>query len=108
MTHFIKSWPGDFELVANGRKTHEIRNCSDRKFAEGDDVVFMEWNPAVYEAALNDHSMAELDVIRKAAEQKAFTGHRILRKIGYVSVPGSWGLPDNICVFTVKPYGQTT
>lgn len=108
MTHLLKTWPGEWESVASGRKTHEVRNCVDRKFVEGDDLILAEWNPAIYHAALGDHGMADEDVVKKAAEQKAFTGRRLLRKVGYVSVAGSWGLPDNLCVFTIHNYGITT
>jgi len=100
MTHHLKSWPGEFAQVQSGAKCHEIRNCDDREFTKGDDVVLREWNPAVYEEN-------EPCVGREAAEKRAYTGREVLRRITYVSKAGSWGLPSNICVFSIKPYERT-
>lgn len=89
MTHTLKIWPGNYDAVSSGDKTHEIRNCSDRTFTKGDIVLFKDWMPKV--------------------DEKGFTGQGeytarspLLRKITYVSKPGSWGLPPNICVFSFK------
>lgn len=88
MTHTLKIWPGSFEAVASGAKTHEIRRQDDRTFNVGDDLILREWEPEVSEHGPTGNG--------------AFTGRRILRKITYVSIPGSWGLPDNLCVFSMK------
>jgi ASC-1-like (ASCH) protein len=103
MTHFLKTWPPSFELIRVGRKTHEIRSCDDRKFTEGDDVVLMEWDPARYEAMMEALKTDPDQVkVEKEATRLAFTGNNMLRKVGAVSVAGSWGLPLNICVFSVR------
>lgn len=97
MTHFLKSWPGEFEAVQTGIKSHEVRTCVDREFVKGDDVVLREWNPAVFEE--NKSNIGE-----EAAEKRAYTGRQILRRITYVTKAASWGLPNNICVFSIQPY----
>lgn len=102
MTHFLKVWPGSFEAVILGTKRHDIRRCDDRKFLVNDFVVLEEWNPAIYMESLKNSQ--EHDPVKAQAEatKAAYTGRRILRIISYVSVAGSWGLPSNICVFTIK------
>lgn len=43
--HDLKSWPGDFEAVAVGRKTAEVRRCDDRDFRVGDVLRLREYDP---------------------------------------------------------------
>ena len=88
MTHYLKVWPGSFEAIQVGKKRHEIRDTSDRVFTEGDSVVLQEWEPEVkeYGPTGNGH----------------YTGRAILRTITYVSKAGSWGLPPNLCVFSIR------
>jgi hypothetical protein len=90
MTHTLKIWPGSFEAVTEGRKRHEIRDCSDREFTKGDTVILREWVPT--------------DATKEGVRDGRFTGRSLMRKISYISVPGSWGLPhdSNICVFTIE------
>lgn len=88
MTHTLKSWPGEFEAQASGDKKHEIRDCTDRKFAKGDDVILQEWVPAVSESGPTGGGH--------------YTKRALLRKITYVNVAGSWGLPPNLCVFSTE------
>lgn len=95
MTHNLKIWPGSYEAIAAGAKHHDIRKCDDRTFAVGDSIIFREWNLQVYENMLDFRTKEE-------AEKAAYTGRTILRKISYISVEGSWGLPKGICVFSIK------
>lgn len=88
MIHHLKIWPGSFEAVMSGAKTHEIRDCSDRKFLVNDFVLLREWTPEVDSNGPTGNG--------------AYTERQSLRQITYVSVPGSWGLPDNLCVFSIK------
>ena len=88
MTHILKIWPGSFQAVAKGIKTHEIRKC-DRDFKVGDCVVFREFVPdGTYDVAT-----------RKANGH--LTNAVIIRRITYVTPGGSWGLPDDLCVFSI-------
>ena len=63
-------------------------------------MVLREWNPAVFEEN-------EPNIGKEAAEKRAYTGRQILRRITYVTKAGSWGLPPNICAFSIKPYETT-
>ena len=44
--HHLKLWPEFYEPVADRQKTFELRK-NDRGFAEGDKIVFREWNPEI-------------------------------------------------------------
>lgn len=106
MTHYLKSWPGSFYAVADGRKKHEIRKA-DRPFAVGDSLVIEEWNPAVFESAMKEHVITEMpepkvEQIKQEAITRAYTGRRILRKITYISLAGSWNLPADICILSIQ------
>lgn len=108
MTHDLKSWPGSFDAVASGAKKHEIRKA-DRPFAVGDDLVLREWNLAAFEAIVNERMAsggvahdAQIDQMKKDASARAYTGRTLLRKITYISIPGSWGLPDDICILSIE------
>lgn len=45
MIHELKIWPEYYERVADGTKTFEIRDNSDRGFQTGDIVRLLEFNP---------------------------------------------------------------
>lgn len=84
MTHHLKIWPGEFEAVRSGRKTHELRKA-DRAFAVGDLVILEEWIPTGEDLS-----------------EGRFTGRSILRKITYITLGGSWGLADDLCVLSIQ------
>jgi hypothetical protein len=84
--HELKSWPDSFGAVLDGTKRHEVRN-SDREFAPGDTVVLREFIP--------DQSQAEGHTTGR------YTGREWHGAIGYLSLPGSFGLPLSLCVFTI-------
>lgn len=94
MIHHLKIWPGSFEAVKRGDKLHEIRSTKDRTFAKGDRVILREWVPDDVEQA-EDGAGIEVNGGR-------YTGRQIMRRISYVSVAGSWGLPLDLCVFSVQ------
>lgn len=43
--HELKVWPLFFEAIADGRKTFELRDNTDRWFHEGDRLILNEWDP---------------------------------------------------------------
>lgn len=61
-THELKTWPGYFQKIVDGRKSFEAR-VNDRVFCEGDTVVLREWNP----------------------DTKAYTGRALTKRVGYVA-----------------------
>lgn len=96
MTHTLKIWPGSYDAVASGAKTHEIRQCSDRNFNAGDMVYFREWVP-------DETEKVEWEGLSVGyVTHGHYTGRQLWRSITYVSAAGSWGLPKDICVFSMK------
>lgn len=77
MRHELKTWPGPFAAVLYGEKTYEIRKA-DRPFAVGDVLVLREWDPA--------------------AIGHGYTGRVLERTVVYLTPPGQWGLPPDLCV----------
>lgn len=61
-THELKTWPGYFQKIVEGRKNFEAR-LNDRVFREGDTVVLREWNP----------------------DTKTYTGRSLTKRVGYVA-----------------------
>jgi hypothetical protein len=82
MRHELKCWPEPFEAMLAGRKRHEIRRM-DRPFAIGDWLVLREWDPR---RDVNDR----------------YTGRAMVREITYISTPASFGLPDDLCVMSLR------
>jgi hypothetical protein len=97
VTHDIKSWPGTWEAAASCARKHEIRTA-DRPFKAGDDVILREFVPEVTEHGVVRDENGKIC--------GTFTGRQILRKITYVTAPGSFGLPADICVFSMEPYPE--
>lgn len=46
MTHRLKIWPPDLELIRLGRKRSEVRRIDDRKFKVGDVLELVAFDPA--------------------------------------------------------------
>lgn len=80
MRHALKTWPDPFWELALGRKSHEIRQCDDRTFAVGD--------------------LLQLDEFDPETEQKS--GRVLYFKVTAISLPGEWGLPENLCVMSIR------
>ncbi len=93
MTHQVKSWPGTFEAVASGAKKHETRKA-DREYKVGDSIILREFTPEV-----NENGVAYLEDGHTAG---AYTGRTLLRTISYISQPGTFGLPTDLCVLSLE------
>lgn len=65
VVHDLKIAPTYFEAIARGRKSYEVRDCSDREFAEDDLVVLREWKVGSDGTARH-------------------TGRQLVRRIGYL------------------------
>lgn len=81
MIHELKCWPEPFQAVREGRKHHEVRKA-DRHFVEGEELLLREWDPTRGE----------------------YTGRTEFAVIGHVTRPGTWGLPADVCVFSILNY----
>lgn len=46
MTHRLKIWPPDLELIRLGRKRSEVRRVDDRKFKVGDVLELVAFDPS--------------------------------------------------------------
>ena len=79
MRHELKCWPVPFESVLSGTKTHEVRKA-DRPYGVGDILRLREWTP----------------------ESKFCTGREVLVVVTDMTLPGSFGLPDGLCVMSVR------
>lgn len=75
--HNLKCWPGPFLDMWEFNKDHEIRKA-DRDFQVGDTVAIREFVP----------------------EENRYTGRVMEKRISYISRPGTWGLPSDICVMS--------
>lgn len=77
-THELKTWPGAFDAVVAGTKKYEIRRM-DRAFTVGDELWLREYD------ASDGYSGREVHVV-----------------VTYMSQPGAWGLPNNLCVMSIE------
>lgn len=75
--HELKTHPQHFAGIWEGRQRHDIR-VADRLFTAGDRAHLREYDP----------------------ERDAATGRWIEAKITCVTEPGTFELPDHICVMT--------
>lgn len=71
--HELKTWPGYYAEILNGRKTFEVR-FNDRRFQVGDQLLLREWHP-----------------------QSGYTGHAMRREITYF-LDGFPGIERGHCV----------
>jgi hypothetical protein len=82
--HELKTWPLAFGGVVAGVKTHEIR-VADRPYTAGDMLHLREWSPS------------ESDDGRGV-----YTGRECYVEVTYLSAAGTWGLPCDLCVMSVR------
>jgi hypothetical protein len=78
--HELKCWPAPFAAIVEGTKTHEVRSTADRKFFVGERILLREWLPG----------------------QQEYTGRSEPVEITYISEPGSFGLPKDLAVLSIR------
>lgn len=83
-SHYLKAHPEPFQRLWDRVKRHEIRK-TDRDFQLGDELVLQEY-----------------DESSSAIEGHRYTGRQIRADVTYVSMPGTWGLPDGVCVMSIE------
>ena len=81
--HELKCHPVEFQRTDAGIKRHEIRETN-RDFQLGDILHLREWDPNL------------------APMSSGYTGNEIYVRVLYISMPGTWGLPIEICVMTIE------
>ena len=96
-THELKTWPGPFAAVRDGTKTHDIRPA-DRPYAVGDVLHLREWDPTTTEHMVNEPPVYP----------RGYTGRSIDVEVTYLSSGGSWGLPANLCVMSIRKVDEAS
>jgi hypothetical protein len=82
--HVLKCWPEPFVALMRGDKTYEIR-VNDRNYGVGDILELTEWIPAA----------------------EVFTGRKCWAKVMYMTNGGEWGLPEALCVMSIRLIRRT-
>lgn len=87
--HELKTWPGHFDAVAEGRKTYELRR-DDRGYAVGDVLRLREWDPIQVPHVTRDY------------RPRGYTGREIERVVTHVlrDAPG-FGLADGFALLSL-------
>lgn len=83
MTHELKCWMDSFEAIGDGRKTHEVRR-NDRQFETGDRLHLREWRGDSGDGG------------------GIYTGREIFVEVTYVTKGGTFGLPSDVDVLSVR------
>ena len=79
-THELKTWPGQYQAIVEGRKTHEVRR-DDRDFRVGDRLWLQEFHP----------------------ETRHLSGRGCLVEVTYITRPEDHsGVTPGHCVMTVR------
>lgn len=78
MDHDLKCWPGPFEGVVTGQKTHEVRK-DDRGYSVGDTLKMREWDP----------------------DTSKYTGRACRVEVTYIS-RDAFGLPSGLIVMSIR------
>lgn len=78
MEHDLKCWPGPFEGVVTGQKTHEVRK-DDRGYSVGDTLKMREWDP----------------------DTSKYTGRACRVEVTYIS-RDAFGLPPGLIVMSIR------
>jgi hypothetical protein len=114
-THELKTWPVPFAAMLEGRKMYELRPCEDREFAVGDELILREWQPAHEEACswqspFDEQQTEQSDFFCTKCNRKKkeplpgnYTGRDFHVEVTYVTLPGKFGLPANLCAMSVQP-----
>ncbi len=90
MRHDLKTHPGPFQAVWDGRKTFEIRKF-DRPFAVGDVLLLREWDP-------DGGYLVEYPPFLSGR----LTGRFVVAAVPYLTKPGAWDLPPDIGVLGIR------
>jgi hypothetical protein len=114
MRHELKTWPVGFVAILSGEKTHEIRPA-DRDYQVGDTLHLREFVP--HEPCKGSGEIAEAQLHQAhylvqpctcQPPRGVYTGRECEVTVGYVTRPGSFGLPSNLVVMSVQRTKETT
>lgn len=85
--HDIKCWPEPYAALERGDKRHEVRR-NDRNYKVGDVLVIREWQPAT----------------GLRVDGGKYTGRQRMMRVTYITKPGTFGLPADVCVLSLAAY----
>jgi hypothetical protein len=77
--HVLKTWPGPFVAMREGKKTFEFRK-DDRGYRVGDMLVLREWTP----------------------DSQSYLGPEMVRWVTYIARGPAFGIPDGYCIMSVS------
>jgi hypothetical protein len=107
VNHELKTWPDPFEAVWTGQKRYEIREEDDRKFSVGDKLSLKEFiphKPCAGTGRVWDNG--DRTDCGCAAPHGEYTGRVLKAKVTYKTEGGEWGLPEELCVLSIKVVGR--
>jgi hypothetical protein len=81
--HAIKCWQKEFAALVSGEKRHELRK-NDRAYCVGDVLVVQEFDP----------------------DLKEYTGAHQTLTVTHITMGGSFGLPEDLCIMSVRRFPQ--
>jgi len=85
VVHELKTWPQAFQAIWDGLKCYEIRKA-DRDFSVGDNLVLYEWDQ----------------------DSRCYRDRMIVATVTYMTNPGQWGLPSDLCVMSIQVKARKT
>jgi hypothetical protein len=91
-THELRTWPGPFASLLDGTKRHEVRR-KDRDFRILDILRLREWDPGHKNLA---------DPTAPTSDEEKYTGRELWAQVTYITEPGTWGIPPEVCVMSVR------
>lgn len=83
-SHELKTHPQVFQRLWDHVKRHEVRK-TDCDFQLGDELVLQEY-----------------DINESAVEGHRYSGRQIRADVTYISMPGTAGLPADVCVMSIE------
>lgn len=79
ITHHLKTWPKQFQLVKHGIKRFEVRK-NDRNYQVNDILILEEWDP----------------------EKERYTRDHVERRISYILEGGQFGIEKGYVVMQIE------
>lgn len=105
--HCLKTWPEPYRAVVSGEKRYEIREA-DRPFKERDVLVLQEWVPAHEGGCVfvqKEFGVAWCEMCHREPGDEPrgqYTGEMVAVRVTYMTPPGKWKLPENLCVMSIE------
>ena len=102
MIHDLKCWPEGFQAVLEGTKSHEVRP-NDRRFQVGDTLHLREFEP--HEECQGRGRVwgnGDTEDCGCPKPHGRYTGRECEVEISYITEAGTFGLPENRLVMSIR------